>query len=284
MSLARVWIPSGNYSGGSKKDLLVIHSMEGFTGGSGAYDCARYFQGDVGASSQVCIDNTPGKIWECVSRNNGSWTQCNYNGKSVSCEQSGYASWSRDYWLGNREPQLRNIAAWIAEEAKHFGIPITLLNSSQAQGGGRGVCYHSHLGGDGCGHSDPGSGWPADKVIEWAKGGGGTAPAPDTEMAGINMPACVYSRGLHQVGIWQDGRPHYQFEGEGWYQIDRATPPFKALSGADICITPAGMLVVSVTGLDKNLWTFQQQLPEGGGAAVIGKWGKYSRGGHNSLR
>ena len=176
MTLTRVWTPTGNYSGGGGKRLIVIHTMEGFTGANGAYDCAKYFQTDCGASSQVCIDNNRGKVWECVTRGNGSWTQCQYNSVSVSCEQSGYASWSRDYWLNNREPQLRNIAEWIAEESSHFGIPIQDLTASQAQGGSWGVCYHSELGSAGCGHSDPGGGWPIDKVLEWARGGGTPAP------------------------------------------------------------------------------------------------------------
>jgi hypothetical protein len=177
MDLTRVWTPSGNYSGGGTKRILVIHTMEGFTGPNGAYDCAKYFQGPVGASSQVCIDNNRGKVWEGVSRHNASWTQCNYNGAAVSCEQSGFASWSRQYWLDNRSNQLHNIADWIAEESRALGIPITDLSASQAQGGGRGVCYHSELGSSGCGHSDPGSGWPIDKVLEWARGG--TEPEPE---------------------------------------------------------------------------------------------------------
>lgn len=181
MTLTRVWTPSGNYSSGGTKRLLVIHTMEGFTGANGAYDCAKYFQGNVGASSQVCIDNNRGKIWECVSRNNAAWTQCNYNGASVSMEQSGYASWSRDYWLANRDAQLHNIAEWLAEESRHFGIPLVDLTASQAQGSGKGVCYHSELGSSGCGHSDPGAGFPLDKVLEWAKGGTSTTPPPPIE-------------------------------------------------------------------------------------------------------
>lgn len=178
MALTRVWTPSPNYSGGGTKRLLVIHTMEGFTGPNGAYDCAKYFQGSgAGASSQVCVDNNRGKIWECVNRNNGAWTQCNYNGQSVSMEQSGYASWSRSYWLANRDAQLHNIADWLAEESAHFGIPLTDLSASSAQGSGRGVCYHSELGSAGCGHSDPGAGFPLDVVLDWARGGG-TAPEP----------------------------------------------------------------------------------------------------------
>jgi hypothetical protein len=181
VSLTRIWTPTGSYSSGGKKRLIVIHTMEGFTGPNGALDCARYFQGDVGASSQVCIDNNRGKVWEGVSRANGSWTQCNYNSVSVSAEQSGYASWSRQYWLDNRDAQLRNMADWIAEESRALGIPIRELSSSEAQGGSAGVTYHSRLGSTGCGHSDPGGGWPFDYVLDLALGGGGSAPAPEQE-------------------------------------------------------------------------------------------------------
>jgi len=180
MALTRVWTPSPNHSGGSTKRLMVAHSMEGFTGPNGAYDCARYFQGNVGASSQVCIDNNRGKVWECVSRSRGSWTQCQYNSVSVSAELSGYAAWSRDYWLGQREPELRNLADWLAEESKALGIPLVKLTPSQAQGTGRGVCYHSDLGSAGCAHGDPGPGFPIDVVLEWAKGGTQPAPQPPT--------------------------------------------------------------------------------------------------------
>lgn len=184
MTLARVWIPSPNYSSGSTKRLLVVHTMEGFTGTNGAYDCARYFQGNVGASSQVCIDNNRGKIWECVARDKGAWTQCNFNSVSVSAEQSGYASWTREYWLTNRENELRNTADWIAEEAARYGIPIRALTPSEAQGGGKGVCQHMNLGSSGCAHSDCGPNYPMDKVIEWAKGGGSSPqPAGGTDMS-----------------------------------------------------------------------------------------------------
>jgi hypothetical protein len=286
MALQRIWTPSGNYSGGSTKRLIVLHSTEGFTGPNGAYDCAKYFQTDCGASAQVCIDNNRGKVWEGVSRPNGSWTQCQYNSVSVSAEQCGYASWSRDYWLTNRSNELHNAADWIAEESRALGIPIVLLSDSQAQSGGRGVCYHSHLGGSGCGHSDPGAGYPIDQVIEWAKGGGST-PAPET--TGVNMPSCVIVNNvLHEVGVWTDGRPHYQCEDADvpWYQIDMDSPPFKVKGDVSICANyNTGLLVVSGTGLDGNLYTWQQRPDlEVSAAALRGKWGRYKRYAHNSLR
>jgi hypothetical protein len=178
MSLNRVWTPTSYYSSGGSKRLLVIHTMEGFTGPNGAYDCAKYFQGNVGASSHVCIDNNRGKIWEGVARTNSAWTVCNFNSVSISAEQSGYASWSKSYWLANRDAQLHNMADWIAEESKKTGIPLRLLSSSEAQGGGKGVTFHSRLGSTGCGHSDPGDGFPIQEVLSWAGGSSSTTPPP----------------------------------------------------------------------------------------------------------
>jgi hypothetical protein len=251
MTLTRIWTPSGNYSGGGKKRLIVIHTMEGFTGPNGAYDCAKYFQGPVGASSQVCIDNNRGKVWEGVSRGNASWTQCNYNGAAVSCEQSGYASWSRDYWLANRDAQLRNIADWIAEESRALGIPITDLTSSQAQGSGSGVCYHSELGSSGCGHSDPGGGWPLDVVLEWARGGG-TTPAPEPPQLGGSShvtAASAYDKAgrLHHCAINQREEVCYKGPSGNWYPISTETW-HKAQSGL-------GMVINQTTDEITITWT-----------------------------
>jgi len=249
MTLTRVWTPTGNYSGGGGKRLIVIHSMEGFTGANGAYDCAKYFQTDCGASSQVCIDNNRGKVWECVTRGNGSWTQCQYNSVSVSCEQSGYASWSRDYWLNNREPQLRNIAEWIAEESSHFGIPIQDLTASQAQGGSWGVCYHSELGSAGCGHSDPGGGWPIDKVLEWARGGG--TPAPPE---GILVSSDVAFYQGKQYFAYIDQQGHVCMNGSA---VD---PGSNAKSGVGLDIDQAtGKKVITYTNQGGKLCIYEQQ-------------------------
>ena len=216
MSLIRHWYPTGNYSGGGTKRLLIIHSMEGFTGKSGAKDCVIYFQGNVGASSHVCIDNNRGEIWEGVARQNGAWTQCNYNSVSISCEQSGYASWSRQYWLDNRSNQLHNVADWLAEESKKTGIPLVKLTASQAQGSGRGIAYHSDLGNTGCGHHDPGAGWPLDKVLEWAGASSSTPPpssggAPPPLHVDYFGPAYGHNHTHADVRTWQD-----KMRARGW--------------------------------------------------------------------
>jgi len=195
MSLVRHWYPSPNYStGGSTKRLLVLHTTEGWGDSpSGMYDCAIYFQGNVGASSDVIIDSFhPGHICEGVAPYNNAWTQCGFNSQTASAaEQCGYAAWSRNEWLNNRMSLLENAAAWLAEESHRFGIPLTELSSSQSQDGySKGVTYHSRLGPDGCGHSDPGSGYPLAEVLEMARGGsiGGTPPPSGTGEDHVTIP------------------------------------------------------------------------------------------------
>lgn len=261
MTLTRVWTPSGNYSGGGSKRLIVLHTMEGFTGPNGAYDCAKYFQGNVGASSQVCIDDNRGKIWECVSRGYGSWTQCNYNSVSVSAEQSGYASWSRDTWLNKHGNLLHNTADWIAEEAKKLGIPITELSSSQAQGGAAGVTYHSRLGSTGCGHSDPGGGYPLDQVLAWAKGGSTPAPSQEADMA-----ASV---------AFYEGKQYFAYiNPSGQVCVNGgAIAGSNAKSGATIAIDPdTGRKVVSYTNTSGSFCTYTQDKGSSGWAWTDKKW------------
>lgn len=269
MALTRVWTPSGNYSGGSSKRLIVLHTMEGFTGTNGAYDCAKYFQGNVGASSQVCIDNNRGKIWECVSRGNGSWTQCNYNSVSVSAEQSGYASWSRDTWLNKHGNLLHNTADWIAEEAAKLGIPIKELTDSQAQGGAAGVTYHSRLGSTGCGHSDPGGGYPLDQVLAWAKGG--STPAP-SEGAFMSSSVVIYE-GKQYIAYIDPG---------GHVCVNGGTvdPNSHAQSGAGLDIDrETGKKVVSYTNTGGHLCVYEQAKGSSKWGWVDKKWPAKLRGG-----
>lgn len=252
MSLTRHWYPSGNRSGGGTKRLLVIHTMEGFTGPNGAQDCAIYFQSDCGASSQVCIDNNRGHIWEGVSRHEGSWTQCQYNSVSDSAEQSGYASWSRDYWLSTRDAQLHNMADWIAEESKALGIPITLLSDSQAQGGSWGVTFHSRLGGSGCGHSDPGSNYPINEVLSWAKGGT-TSPAPTEEDVTASVAFNTDGEACY-AHIGKDNKVYFRGPAmNSWSVVD---PGSNAKSGCGIAAGSGGRIIITYTNQAGDVCTY----------------------------
>ena len=180
MALKRVWIPSPNYSsrGGSAVRLIVVHTAEG---ARTIESLGGYFQGNVSASSHTGADDQPNTVGEYVSRGNKAWTQANANPYSVAIELCGFAAWSTAEWDQHPE-MLRNCALWIAEEAAHYGLPITKLSASAAQGGGRGVCQHNDLGASGGGHWDCGSGFPIDRVLDMARGGASLAPPPEADV------------------------------------------------------------------------------------------------------
>lgn len=173
MALRRDWIGSPNYSSrGSGVRLIVLHTAEGAL----TYQSLGNFfaSPSAGVSSHTGIDDTPGAIGEYVSPDLKAWTAGNANPYSVQTEMCAFAEWSLDEW--HRHPvMLENCAAWVAEEASRFGIPIVALNESQAAAGHSGVTQHSELGFAGNDHWDCGSGFPMDEVIRMAQGG----PAPE---------------------------------------------------------------------------------------------------------
>ena len=200
MALKRVWIPSPNYSsrGGSGVRLIVLHTAEG---ARTIESLGSFFQGSVGASSHVGADDKVNTVGEYVKRSNKAWTQSEFNSAAVSIELCGFASWSTNEWRNNHANMLDNCAKWIAEEAAYYGLPITRLNASQAQGSGRGVCQHVDLGSRGGGHHDCGPGFPMDYVLDLARGG--TSPGPEQE-EGFQMIASETSSDgtLH---VWNVG-------------------------------------------------------------------------------
>jgi hypothetical protein len=174
--LARVWIPSPNYSGrgGSAVRLIVLHTAEGAL----TYQSLGSFfaSSSSGVSSHVGIDDTPGTVGESVRRDAKAWTQGNANPYAVSAELCAFASWSGE-WSAH-PTMLENAAQWVAEEAAAFGIPIRRLSAGEAQGGGAGVCQHVDLGAMGGNHWDCGPAFPMDAVLDMATGGTYTPPPP----------------------------------------------------------------------------------------------------------
>ena len=173
MALTRIWRPSPHNSGRSGSvRLIVLHTTEGATT---IESLANWFANpSAQVSSHVGADNhRQGTIAEYVKRDRAAWAQGNYNGVSVCiemCTPAGAANgWSRDYWLSKQGWMLDNTAAWIAEEAKIYGIPIVKLSASQATGGGRGLCGHVDLRPQD--RTDPGKGFPWDYVIAKATRG-----------------------------------------------------------------------------------------------------------------
>lgn len=170
-------MPSPNYSsrGGAACRLIVVHTAEG---ARTIEELGNFFASySSGVSSHTGADDKAGVIGEYVKRGNKAWTASNANPVAVQIELCAFAAWSAAEW-SNHPNMLANCAAWIAEEAAYFGIPIVRLTAAQAQGSGRGVCQHSDLGSWGGGHWDCGGAFPIDDVIEMAKGGGQVTSLP----------------------------------------------------------------------------------------------------------
>ena len=212
MALQRIWMPSPNYSsrGGSTVRLIVLHTAEGATT---IESLGNFFaQSSSGVSSHVGADDKLGKVGEYVTRGNKAWTQASFNPVCVSMELCGFASWSTSTWKNNHHNMLKNAADWIKEEASKYGLPITKLTPSQAQGSGRGVCQHVDLGPSGSGHTDCGPGFPMDYVLDMARGststpppsggggGGGSAPPLHVDYFG---PAYGHNYTCGDVRTWQ---------------------------------------------------------------------------------
>jgi len=170
VALTRKAMPSPNYSsrGGAGVRLLVVHTAEG---ARTIEELGNFFaKSSSGVSSHTGADDKRGVVGEYVKRGNKAWTAANANPVAVQIELCAFASWSRAEW-NTHDAMLDNVAAWLAEEAKHYGLPLTKLTPSQAQGSGRGVCQHRDLGSWGGGHHDCGDGFPMDDVLARAKGG-----------------------------------------------------------------------------------------------------------------
>jgi hypothetical protein len=155
--------------------LVVLHTAQG---ADDYRDLGAYFQGDVGVSSHVGIDDTPGEVGEYVARGGAAWTAAAYNSTAVQAELCAWAEWTAAQWHNEHAQMIANAAAWVGEECAAFGIPLVALNAAQAQGGASGVCDHAALGADGGGHWDIGHGLTVAEVVAMAAGGAPTTPSP----------------------------------------------------------------------------------------------------------
>lgn len=181
MALARVQIPSPNYSSSrARSRLLVVHTSEGAT----TFRSLGNFLANPSAevSYHVGFDDTsaaeigeyvqpPCKSWSAHSANNEGEHGC-------CCTPSGASSgWSRADWLA-RPRMLDACAAWLREEGARYGIPIRKISPDEIRAGAEGVCGHGDCVAAGLGgsHTDPGPNFPWDYVC------GATAPAPPEEV------------------------------------------------------------------------------------------------------
>jgi N-acetyl-anhydromuramyl-L-alanine amidase AmpD len=222
VALQRIWKPSPHYSSRSGSvRLVVFHTTEG---AQDIYSLANWFANpSAKVSSHVGVDNKNRNVAaEYVKRDKAAWAQGNYNSVSICiemCTPAGAANgWSRDYWLSKQGMLLDNAAAWLAEEAKAFGIPLTRLSPSQATGGSRGICGHGDI--QPKDRTDPGKGFPYDYVIAKAKGQQPSTPAPPSGGGGgggaapplrVDYFGRSHNSSCPDVRVWQD-----KMRSRGW--------------------------------------------------------------------
>jgi hypothetical protein len=136
-----------------------------------------------------------------VHREGKAWTAGNANPWSIQAELCAFAAWTADDWAAH-PVMLENAAAWIAEEAAYFGIPLRLLSADDAQNPGMaGVCQHNDLGAMGGGHWDCGPGFPIDQVLAMAAGGA-PAPVPPARKKDDDMPYYLFCPNGGGDGRW----------------------------------------------------------------------------------
>jgi hypothetical protein len=280
MAVTRAWWPSQHYSGGGQAArVIAFHTTEG----SSTAESLRNWL--TNPSSQVsyhfAVDMSHGDNWAAnfVRTGDRAWAQASYNGAAISiafCTPSGAASgWSRSTWL-SKGVMLTAAGRLAGELARQFGVPLTQLTSSQAQGSTKGLCEHKNFGAGGGNHTDCGSGFPMDEIIRIA-GGGGTAPAPPTQEVDVSA----------DVAYDRDGNPHF-----AWLAPNGAVmyfPPGRAeayavdstqsgaKSGVGIDINAANLVMIAYTNGSGAPCTYHKPVN-------AGSWAWTSRGKANSAR
>jgi hypothetical protein len=260
MTLERRSFPSPNYSsrGGTKVTTIILHTAEGATT---IESLGNWFANPSSqVSSHVGIDDKPNTVGEYVRREYKAWTAASANPWSIQAELCAFAKWGPSDW--NAHPvMLQNTAAWIAEEAAFFGIPLTLLAPSAAQNPDHpGICQHNDLGSMGGGHWDCGPDFPIDHVLDMARGG-----SPEPEVHDMGPATCVDHDGqpwYFTTGtdgqIWANagGTPDNWWSIGGGGQID-------AGSGPDATLQPDGTLIVAARGKDGAVWATSRNVKDG---------------------
>jgi len=161
------------HDSGSRKlsaiKLIVLHDMESTNAGGAAEGTGAWFERAASqGSTHYGVDNN--SIQRYLDLTRISWGAPSVNTNGVHIEQMGKASWTRKQWLDKAAGTLDRTAWLIARLHKRLGIPIRRLTDAELRAGKQGVTTHRQcsrvFGGT---HTDPGTGYPFDHVLERAK-------------------------------------------------------------------------------------------------------------------
>ena len=251
VTLNEVWIASPNYtSSRGPYNKLAFHTTEG---AMKIRDLGAWFaQSAAACSSHHGADNYErGVFGAYVYESNKAWTQGNANPYCLSIELCAYASWSRSTWLNSKGVLVDNAAQWLRYMVDKYKVPWTLLSNAQAQDPDiKGICQHVNFGSWGSGHSDCGSGFPVDVVVDKArKWGGGSTP----DSGGILVSSDV---------TFYQGKEYFAYinpEGRICVNGGVVDPGSNARSGVGLAIDPdSGKKVVTYTNTSGRLCQYEQ--------------------------
>jgi N-acetyl-anhydromuramyl-L-alanine amidase AmpD len=149
-------------------ELIVIHDTESHEY-EGPRDLAAigslFANRSTDASAHVCTDGD-GTSARFVPDHYKSWEVCGYNSYALGIEQIGFASRTTGEWP---EAQIKETARWVARWHHLHGVPIRRGIVSAGRVLRSGIVTHSQLGSIGCGHSDPGAGYPMGAMMRHAR-------------------------------------------------------------------------------------------------------------------
>lgn len=165
----------GNLFAKGRPKFIVVHCTQSpLKDGQAAFRMQLLAnRGD--ASAHYLVD--PGTIAAGVDEKYIAWGAGTVNSSAIHIEFVGYAYYTRRDWTTpDGIAMLKRGAALIADIAKRHGIPLRLLGTAELKsawknGGTGGVVTHAQcttaIGGTT--HTDPGTGFPLDLLMEYTK-------------------------------------------------------------------------------------------------------------------
>lgn len=158
---------------GVKPSLIVLHITVSHNrpGVEDVRGMAEFMHRSSSAVSSHVVNDREGYDARVVGDDRKAWTQSAYNATALSIEQIHYDHrTTRHEWLHGNHRQLTNTARWIAYWSLRHRIPI---RRAWTPGSGvvarSGVATHKQLGASGGGHVDPGTAYPMDYVLDYAR-------------------------------------------------------------------------------------------------------------------
>ena len=157
--------------GGASISLIVLHTTEGHnvSGLNDLKGLGSWFDNPSAQASSHVGNDAEGHDARYVPDHDKAWTQASYNRVALSIEQIGFASTNRKEWFSKARHQLANTAKWIAYWSKTHHVPIRRAWTRNGYVIRSGIATHKQLGVAGGGHHDPGTAYPMQYVLWFAR-------------------------------------------------------------------------------------------------------------------